>query len=236
MKLLSPHRGLQAIALLPMWAALATAQPAQQLPNKDLLTPPDQVTAQATEITSRELETWSTDTETRGVFTGNVVVTGTNLKLTCDRLEIIATRIGDKTETIGTLEKFKYLLATGKVHIVQGEREASCGRAEVFPREDRLVLTEKPMVVDHGSEATYVGDELMLYRGQRRVTGKGVQITLPPIKDLGFDKKEAPPTAEAPKPETPATNGTNTAAPTPTPTPTPPAPSPNSSQPKSPEK
>lgn len=160
-----------------------------------LLTSPDSVSFQSTDIKSKEMELWSTDTETRAIFAGNVIVTGNNLTLTCDRLEITATRIGDKTATVGTLEKFKYLLASGKVRIVQGAREATCGRAEVFPRDDKIILTEKPMVVDRDAEVTYVGTELRLFRGQRRVEGVDVQITFPPIKDLGFDKDEPAPKA-----------------------------------------
>jgi lipopolysaccharide export system protein LptA len=155
----------------------------------------------ATIITSDKSEVWSndgTEGETYGYFEGNVVVSGNNLKITCDRLDITASRIGDKTITVGNLEKFKYLLAVGKVRITQGDREASCGRAEVFPREDKVVLTENPVVIDHGGPATWVGTKLVLLRGERRVQGENVKITFPPIKDLGFDKNQV-----APKPETP---------------------------------
>src|SRR4051812_26336675 len=143
----------------------------------------------STVITSDKSEVWSTeaaDSETHGYFEGNVVVTGNNLKITCDRLDLLASRVGDKTVTVGNLEKFKYLLAVGKVHIMQGDREATCGRAEVFPRDDKVVLTENPIVVDRGGPATWVGTKLVLLRGERRVLGENVKITFPPIKDLGF--------------------------------------------------
>lgn len=194
-----------ASAALLATLALSFAQSSLSSGGKDLITSAVVAAPQTTEITSESMEMWSTDTETRGTFSGNVVVTGTNLKLTCDRLEITASRIGDKTATIGTLEKFKYLLASGKVRIVQGDREATCGRAEVFPREDRIDLTERPMVIDHGTEATYVGDKLQLFRGERRVKGDGVQITLPGIKDLGFDKNQPAPKAETNAEQTPTT-------------------------------
>lgn len=202
-------------AFVPAFSLLALSQLADAQPasppasgRTDLITPPESIHVQSTEITSDGVEMWSTDNETLGTFSGNVVVTGNDLKLTCDRLEITATRIGEKTATIGTLEKFKYLLASGKVRIVQGDREATCGRAEVFPREDKVILTDKPMVVDHGADATYVGTQLRLFRGKRRVEGDDVKITLPPIKDLGFDKDEPPPKADDVKPTAP------TAAPT----------------------
>jgi lipopolysaccharide export system protein LptA len=144
-----------------------------------------------TEITSRSLEMTSTDTESRAVFTGDVQVIGTNLKLTCDRLEVVATRIGDKTATIGKLERFKSLLATGSVRIVQGEREATCGRAEVLPRDDKIILSQSPTVIDRGSGSVAVGEPLILFRGERRVQGEDIRITFPPLKDLGFDEGAA---------------------------------------------
>ena len=205
-------------------SALAHAQAQPSTPNaatgKDLLTPAISAAEKTTDITSTAMDLTGTDTQTEGVFTGNVVVTGTNMKMTCDRLEIIASRIGDKTVTIGKLDKFKYLLATGNVHMIQGDREAFCGRAELFPREDRIVLTEKPVAIDHGSDATYTGDELDLYRGERRVKGRNVKITFPPIKDLGFDKNKPAPTTEGTAPTRPASNAPADAAATPSPAPT----------------
>jgi lipopolysaccharide export system protein LptA len=158
-----------------------------------------------TEITSLSLEMWSNadSSETHAIFTGNVTVTGNEIKLTCDRLEILAERIGDKTATIGKLDKFKFLIATGKVKIVQADREANCGRAEVYPREEKIILSDKPVVIDHGANTVATGDPIEMYRGQRRVTGANVHITwLTPLKNLSYDKN-----SPAPKPEaTPADN------------------------------
>jgi lipopolysaccharide export system protein LptA len=164
-----------------------------------------------TEITSIKLEMWSNpdSTETHAIFTGNVTVTGNEIKLTCDRLEILAERIGDKTATIGTIDKFKFLIATGKVNIVQGDREANCGRAEVYPREEKIVLSDKPVVIDHGANMVATGDPLEMYRGQRRVTGTNVHITwLKPLTPLGYDKN-----SPAPKPDDVPTPATQTPSP-----------------------
>ena len=169
-----------------------------------------------TEITSTKLEMWSNadSTETHAIFTGNVTVTGNEIKLTCDRLEILAERIGDKSATIGTLDKFKFLIATGKVNIVQGDREANCGRAEVYPREDKIILSDKPVVIDHVANTVATGDPIEMYRGQRRVSSANVHVTFPAIKNLSYDK-----TAPLPKPD--AEPAANTPAPTPTPSPAP---------------
>jgi lipopolysaccharide export system protein LptA len=146
-----------------------------------------------TVILSQSCEITSTDTQTLSVFTGNVIVTGNNIRLTCDRLDVVSLRSGSKQDTLGKQDRFKSLLATGKVRIVQGDREATCERAEVLPEEDRITLTGRPTVTDHGNNSTATGEPLILYRGQRRITGSNVRITLPPLKDLGFDKRQPPP-------------------------------------------
>jgi lipopolysaccharide export system protein LptA len=144
-----------------------------------------------TVITSTKMEMWSTDTETRSIFQQNVVVTGNNLKITCDKLDVTATRLEDiknKDAAVPNPEKFKTLIATGNVHIIQGDREVTCGRAEVFPAEDRVVLTEKPVVIDSAGPYVATGDRIVLLRGERRLFGDNIKLQGPPIRDLGFEK------------------------------------------------
>jgi len=157
---------------------------------------------QNTVIDCEQFDWRSSDTETTSVFTGKVVVTGTNLRLTCDRLEIVALRKGDPTATIGKIDSFKSFIATGNVRIIQGDREAACGRAEVLPGDNKIVLTGQPVVVDHTVNWTWTGDELEMLRGERQIRGKNARFTGPPIKDLGLDK--AKPAEPAPATPTPA--------------------------------
>jgi lipopolysaccharide export system protein LptA len=136
-------------------------------------------------------ESVSTDTETTTIFHDNVVAVGNNITLHCDYLKVIATGIGEKGSTLGKHDKFKYMLATGNVRIVQGDRVATCGRAEVFPGEDRIVLTENPVVKIESEQYEMAGPRMVLYRGQRRAViegtpGQPVHVSLPGIKDLGF--------------------------------------------------
>jgi lipopolysaccharide export system protein LptA len=160
------------------------------------------VEPQNTVIDCEQFDWRSTDKETTSVFTGKVVVTGTNLRLTCDRLEIVATRKGDPAATIGKLDSFKSFIAIGNVRIIQGDREAACGRAEVLPGDNKIVLTGQPVVVDHSVNWTWTGDELEMLSGERQIRGKNARFTGPPIKDLGVDKPkpaEPAPVAATPK-------------------------------------
>ena len=165
-------------------------------------------TAVPTELRSVQLVMTSTDDETTALATGDVILTGTNLRITCDQLTVVASRIGDKTATVGTLEKFKYILATGNVRIVQGDRESTSQRAEVFPREDKVVLSEEPVIIDHSNGFVAAGEKITLFRGKREVLVEKPRFTGPPVGDLSATapaKPAAPaatpePTVKFPKP------------------------------------
>ena len=145
---------------------------------------------QPTTLTCEHMDMWSEGEETKAICTGKVTVTGTNLLIVCDRLELIATRLDKDKGAVPDLDKFRYLLATGNVSITQGSRVATCGRAEVFPQEEKVVLTEDPVVADKETEMISAGDRITMLRGQERVVVENPKVTGPPIKDLGFEKKE----------------------------------------------
>ena len=167
-------------ALVLLCCALGFALPgrAEQAPQKTVLE-------------CDHADMWSVGNETRGVCTGSVVLSGTNLRIVCDRLEFVALGVGDKSSTLPTLEKFQSMIATGQVIIVQGDREATCGRAEVRPRDDRVILTESPVLVDHGTGWTSSGEKITLLRGERRVIVDKSRVTGPALRDLGFDQSKA---------------------------------------------
>jgi lipopolysaccharide export system protein LptA len=147
-------------------------------------------------------ESVSTDTETTTVFHDQVVAVGNGITLNCDYLKVVATRLSEKSTTLGKHDNFKYLLATGNVKIIQTDRVATCGRAEVFPGEDRIVLTENPVVKIESEHYVASGPRMVLYRGQRRAVIEGTptersHILLPAIKDLGFPGETPAPAAPA---------------------------------------
>jgi lipopolysaccharide export system protein LptA len=171
-----------------------------------LVSPLAAAEAQETTIDcSGPAESSSTDTETTTTFRDNVVAVGNGITLECDFLKVVATRVGDKTATLGKYGKFRYLLATGHVKITQGDRVATSGRAEVFPDEDRIVLTEQPVVRIESEHYQASGPRMILYRGQRRAViegtpGNRTHITLPPMKDLSFpESKPADGSAQPPQ-------------------------------------
>ena len=149
-----------------------------------------------TEIEAGTAEVVSTANETTFHLAKGVKVTGTNLKLTCDALVVVAKRTGDPKATLGRQENFKSLVATGNVRILQNDREATCARAEILPGEDKVVLTGNPRIRSLDGQYQASGDTMTLYRGQRRaVIDSGTDgrptFTLPPLQDLGYEKESA---------------------------------------------
>jgi len=160
----------------------------------------------------------STEKQTITTFHDDVVATSNNIRITCDYLKIVVNRQGEPGAILGKNGKFESLLAIGHVHIYQLEREATCGRAEVFPGEDRMVLSrdkpDEPLPVVRSTDGNYsaTGPRLVFYRGQERALietapGERARILLPPLKNLGFAAPgadaaapTAPPEAAAPPP------------------------------------
>jgi lipopolysaccharide export system protein LptA len=171
-------------------SAEAAAAPAEKTTPAAPATPPV-----PTVIESGSAEMVSTAKETTFTFRNGVTVTATNMKLTCDHLEVVALRSGDPAATFGKQEDFKSLVAVGGVRIVQSDREATCERAEVFPGEDKVVLTGNPVVRSMDGQYQASGPKMVLHRGERRAqiigeAGERPRISLPPLKDLGYEKEK----------------------------------------------
>lgn len=167
---------------------------------------PEQVSTEVQEtlITSDLFEMVGGETENYFYFQGNVVVTGTNLRATCDTMEVVADReqSAAQEKAVGKVGTIQSILMTGNVVVEQSGRRAEAGRADILPREDKVVLTESPKVYD--SEGTVSGWRITLFKGERRALVEGdpdkkgdpsqrPRIQLPAFQDLGFeDKDEAP--------------------------------------------
>lgn len=204
------RRALPLLLALGVSAAAArAAEPAPAAP----ATPPGAAKPIPTVIESGSADMVSTPTETTFTFRENVSVTATNMKLTCDLLVVVARRSGDANATIGKQEQFKSLIATGNVRIVQADREATCGRAAVYPGEDKVELTENPVVRSVKEGWVQTGPKMILYRGERRAVVEGTaterpRLVLPALKDLGDlgddGKKKKAPAKDAPASSPPA--------------------------------
>jgi len=165
------------------------------------------LTAQNTIVTADRLEMKNTGVESHLIFIGNVHLTGTNLTMSCDRVEIYAEQVPDirdpgKKATIGKIGAITKILATGQVRISQEGRTATAGRAEVMPLEDKIVLTEEPVVTDTEQQVTVSGSRMIFFRGEKAAQVDNPQVVGPALPNLGFprDQKPAGDTPTVPKP------------------------------------
>ncbi len=155
-----------------------------------------------TVIESDYLELITAAEQNRFLFEGNVRVGGTNLTAVCDRMEVLANRSpdSDSEATFGEIGAIETIIAIGNVVIEQAGRKAEAGRAEIYPREGKVILTENPKVTDEkGMVAT--GPRMLLFQGERRVVIEGTDsgspedrptVSLPSLPDLGFDDEPEP--------------------------------------------
>lgn len=164
---------------------------------------------QKTTVKADRLEMRNDGVESHYEFTGHIRITGTNLEITCDRLEIFAvSKPGEKPEgRLPATGNIRRMLATGNVVIAQEGQKATCGTAEVLPGEEQIILTENPVVTDVAKDIVVKGTR-MFARRDRTIEIENPEIVGPALPNFG------PPAADAANP------------PAPTATPTPPAPTP----------
>jgi lipopolysaccharide export system protein LptA len=126
----------------------------------------------ATVITSQRLELHSGTETHRFIFSGEVQVEGDNLRIECQSLTVL-TRGGANVPAglaadPGQIER---IVAEGDVVIHMDQRRAEAGRATFFPDERRVVLEDKPRLID--PQGTVTGHRVILLEGERRVIVEG---------------------------------------------------------------
>jgi lipopolysaccharide transport protein LptA len=99
------------------------------------------------------------------IYTGNVVVEGTNFHLTCEEMTVYFTT-GNKINTI---------MAQGNVVITQPGRITHCGQAVYYRDEDKFVLTDQPDILDNSNEIS--APKIIIYRMTKKLETVGRSTT-----------------------------------------------------------
>ncbi len=118
------------------------------------------------------------------VFTGNVIVTGTNFRMTCQEMTVYSTDDN----------KVSKIVAEGDVVITQPNRVTHCGHAEYMKDIDTFVLTDQPVILDGKSELH--GTKITIERSTQKMTTDGGR-TMMLIRDENLGSTTAP----APSPD-----------------------------------
>jgi len=161
------------VVLLMAWTSL----PAQTMDDTNPETPPPG----ATVITSDELHS---DQNTHiSIFTGNVVVAGANFRMTCQEMTVYFT----------TDNKVDRIVSTGDVIITQPDRVTHCGHAEYFHDDDKFVLTDQPVILDHKNKVS--GPRITIFRtNQKMIVDGGRTTTVISNGSMGSPKTPPPST------------------------------------------
>ena len=165
------------VVLLMAWALAPSPSPAQTTGNAETIPPPG-----STVITSDELHS---DQQTHvSIFTGNVVVIGNQFRMTCQEMTVNFTK-DNKVDTI---------VATGDVVIIQPDRVTHCGHAEYFHDDDKFVLTDQPVILDHKDKQ--IGTRITIFRTNPKMIVDGGRSTTILSNDSMSSPKTPPPSTD----------------------------------------
>ena len=146
-------------------------------------TPPP---AGSTVVTSAELH-MDQMTHT-AIFTGNVVVVGSEFHMTCEAMTVYFTAVN----------KINTIVAQGNVIILQPGRITHCGHAIYYRDDDKFVLTEEPDILDNNNEIQ--APEITIYRTKKSLFTKGpTKTTLKNGVGSSTNSTSSPPAPGAPK-------------------------------------
>jgi lipopolysaccharide export system protein LptA len=146
------------------------------------------VEASPTRIRSKVLRMIESEGGTTFRFSDAVQVEATNLKASCERLDVITETTGAGAEAAASPSRLEVdrIEGFGGVSIEQSGRTAQSEKIIIEPKEGRLVLEENASVTDE--RGVVAGHRMTLLQGQRRaiVEGGGPQeerarITLPAL-------------------------------------------------------
>jgi len=143
--------------IVSLFAVLMSAIPVSaQVDDTNPETPPP---AGSTVITSDELH--SDQVAHTSIFTGKVIVVGTNFRMTCQEMTVYFTNDN----------KVDKIVSTGDVIITQPDRVTHCGHAEYYREKDEFVLTDSPVILDHKDEVH--GTRIIIDRPSQKMTVDG---------------------------------------------------------------
>ncbi|MDE1170715.1 MAG: LptA/OstA family protein [Verrucomicrobium sp.] len=111
-------------------------------------------------------------TKHEGVFTGNVLVTSKDFRMTTRELTVYFATATEKAGAGGQpASKVERLVARGDVQIQAGPRTATGAQADYTLADDKMVLTGNPQVTQNHD--TITGTTITLYRTANRMEVDG---------------------------------------------------------------
>lgn len=152
----SHHLPLLGLLLTMTWATPSQAQDMNANPAGSIA---DTAPAGSTVVTADECR--SDQTTHTSVFTGNVVVTGTNFNMTCEEMTVIFNKDN----------KIDHIISVGNVVITQPDRITHSGEAQYFSEDDKFVLTDQPVIEQNKNKIA--ATKITIFRTTQKMVTEG---------------------------------------------------------------
>ena len=124
---------------------------------------------------------------------GNVSVEGEELILTSNKMKVeFEKEQNSSSDAIGRISRIS---ASGKVKLSQRGRTSFCDSLGMDVLKGEVLLEGKPARVEDEEWGAAIGNRIVLEKGKRRArvlsdeAGVRPKLELPPIPDLGFERK-----------------------------------------------
>ncbi len=98
-------------------------------------------------------------------FKGNVKVSGTDMNASCQNIEVTI-----KTQPKDNKREITHIAMTENVKLSQGLKDAACGRADIYAKEEMVVLSNSPVVRNREDNTRATGFRIIYNRGKQSAT------------------------------------------------------------------
>jgi lipopolysaccharide export system protein LptA len=134
--------------------------------------------APSTRITSDRLEMVRYPEKSEFKFYGNVHIHAKDFYGNCDEMTVYSHPASHQ----GQLGQIRDIVAVGNVYLCTEDktgpepekRESTSGQAHIYPEEDKMVLTENP-VITCSKQGRFAGDKIILHRKTNQVVVESTQ-------------------------------------------------------------
>lgn len=149
-----------------------------------------------TVIASDKLDLLTNKEGHRFLFAGNVTVEGTDLRVSCDELEILSRPEANATDPIAKVGRISFIVAKGNVNIKQVGRVGTADKATIDVPLGIVTMMGSAVLEDDRGKVT--GEVIIMERGKRRAEVRGgrgnrPKVELPSLPDLRFGEKKQKP-------------------------------------------
>ena len=181
----------------PLLRPTVTLPPLKNIGITDAETASD-AKSQPTVIKSDKQWLTSAEKADRYYFQGNVQIDGTDMKSTCEKIEVVM-----RPNKPNGQKEIAQIIMTENVKLEQRLKEVHCGRADIMANDQIVVLTDNPIVINREDNSRASGHKIIYNKGNQSIQVESdpdaiiprsstPQFTIPDIDDENDTPKNRP--------------------------------------------